>query len=260
MKLTYKIALGLIVTSSAHAAALLGISEPSWGRSGSTSGFAGWEWWDVPGNTAGAGQFTNLAPDQTGGGAPLNPLLSQSNASIGSSSGALTSTGLPGRLTSGGLGVQYQFTLTTLAVAPVSSILIQIKHSNFLDADFNEVASPFTVALNGGTAITGTKNANGTTTPENYRWSSSDGTTATGGTGVFFWTYSYLFTDLDIAAGDDISLDLTSLADTSGFGFSVDTVTMDVQYATTVPEPAAIALLGLGIGAGALRRRRTGAN
>ncbi len=257
MKLLRHIAVGLIATSTANAAALLGIADPSWDRSANTSGFAGWEWWDVPSATTGAGEFTDLAPDQTGGGAALTPLLSQSNASIGSSNGTNTVTGLPGRLTSGGLGVQYQFTISDTALAPISSILIQVKHSNFLDAEFEEVLSPFSVSLNGGTAITGEKNPNGTTSPESYRWSSSDGGTSTGGTGVFFWTYSYLLTDLDIEAGEAYSIDLTSLADTSGFGFSLDTVTIDVNYTTApIPEPTFAALGAFGLAAGMVRRRR----
>lgn len=257
MKLLHYITSGLLLTSAAKAAVLLGIADPSWGRQGGSSGFAGWEYWNVPSNTSGAGQFSNLAPDQTGGGASFDPLLSQANANIGSSNGTATVTGLPGRLTSGGLGVQYQFTIFDTAVAPIDGILIQIKHSNYLDADFNEVLSPFTVTLGNGTSVTGVKNPNGTTNPETYRWASSDGGTATGGTGVFFWTYSYLFTGLQIAEGEAFTVAMTSLPDTSGFGFSVDTVTMDVHYASSVPEPAAFALLSAGAGLSLIRRKRT---
>lgn len=244
-------ALALLLPSISHAAALLGITEPGWDRTGGSAGHAAWEWWDTT-----TGQFTHLAPDQSLGTTSYSPTLTQSGPAIGVSSGANTSTGLPGRLTSGGLGSQYDFTLTDTALAPITTILVQIKHSNFLDANFEEVLSPFTVSVNGGTPVSGTKNPNGTTSPENYRWESSDGGTATGGTGVFFWTYSYLLTDLDIQQGESYAVDFSSLPDTSGFGFSLDTVSIDVQYASSVPEPASLMVASLILPLGCLVRRR----
>ncbi len=244
--------LALLSTTASHGAALLGIAAPSWDRTAGNAGHAAWEWWNTP-----SGQFSNLAADQSLGTTSFAPTLTQTGSTIGVSSGANTVTGQPGRLTSGGLGSQYQFTIANTALAPISSILLQIKHSNFLDAEFNEVLSPFSVSVNGGTAVTGIKNPNGTTSPETYRWSSSDGGTATGGTGVFFWTYSYELTGLDIAAGETYSVDFSSLADTSGFGFSLDTISMDVLYTGSVPEPSAVMLLASAVSFGSLLRRRT---
>jgi len=242
----------LFSASASHGAALLGIAAPGWDRTSASAGHAAWEWWNTP-----TGTFSNLAADQSLGTTGYSPTLTQTGTSTGVSSGANTVTGQPGRLTSGGVGSQYQFTIADTALAPITSILVQIKHSNFLDADFNEVLSPFTVSVDGGSAITGVKNPNGTTNPETYRWSSSDGGTATGGTGVFFWTYSYEFTGLDIGAGESYTVDFSSLADTSGFGFSVDTVSIDVQYGTTIPEPSAIVMLVSSLSVGCLFRRRS---
>ena len=253
MKMTSASALlaTLLTASVSQGAALLGIAAPSWDRTGDNAGHAAWEWFDTP-----TGSFSGLAADQSLGTTPFNPTLSQSGTSTGVS-GTNTVAGLPGRITSGGVGSQYSFTIADTALAPISSILIQVKHSNFLDADFNEVFSPFTVSVNGGTAISGIKNPNGTSDPENFRWSSSDGGTATGGTGVFFWSYSYELTDLDIAAGEAYTVDFSSLEDTSGFGFSLDTVSIDVLYANSVPEPSAMALMASTIAFGSFFRRRT---
>lgn len=242
----------LCSTAASHGAALLGIAAPSWDRTASNAGHAAWEWWNTP-----TGQFSGLAADQSLGTTSFSPGLTQTNSTVGLSNGANTVTGQPGRLTSGGVGSQYQFTISDTALAPISTILIQIKHSNFLDAEWAEVLSPFTVSVDGGNAVSGVKNPNGTTDPESYRWSSSDGGTATGGTGVFFWTYSYEITGLDIAEGETYSVDFSSLADTSGFGFSVDTVSMDVLYGNNViPEPSAALLAASSIGLGCFNRRR----
>lgn len=245
----------LLSTSASHGAALLGIADPAWDRTASDAGHAGWEWWNTTSSV-----FSGLTADQSLGTTPFSPQLSQSNAATGLSSGANTSTGLPGRLTSGGAGSQYQFTISDTALAPITTILIQVKHSNSVEIvgdDLIEVASPFTVGVNGGTAITGVKNPNGTSSPENYQWRSSDGnSSATGGTGVFFWTYSYELTGLNIAEGESYTVDFSSIPDTTGFGFSVDTISMDVLYTHSVPEPSALVLVSSCVAFGSLFRRR----
>ncbi|MCW1887550.1 PEP-CTERM sorting domain-containing protein [Luteolibacter flavescens] len=234
------------VTGLSEGAVLHGISAPGWDRSSSSAGHAAWEYWDVP---SGQGAFTDLAPDISYGGAAFTSTLTQSFAGA-YTTGSGGPDNNPARLGVGGEGTQFLFSLAGTGSSAIESITLQIKHSNSLNAAFEEIPSPFVASLNGATGITGIKNPNGTSTPENYRWSASDP-----GTSVFFWVYSYTWTGLDIAAGEHFTIDFSNAPDDLGFGFSVDTVSIDVNYA--VPEPSALALLGLGGLGVAFRRRRS---
>lgn len=231
-----------------HGVVLNGIANPAWDRASTSGGHAAWEYWDVP---TGQGQFSNLAPDISQGGSSLTTTLTQSYAGA-STSGSGGPDNDPARLLVGGVGTQFSFSMTGSGSSTIDTITLQVKHSNFLDTEFNEIPSPFLAILNGGTPISGTKNPNGLTSPESYRWAASDA-----GTSVFFWVYSYTWTGLDIAAGEDFTIDFASPADQLGFGFSVDTVSVDVHYATAVPEVSGSALAALGaLGFLAARRRR----
>lgn len=241
-------ALGAIAASMglAEGVVLHGIKDPAWDRSSSSGGHAAWEYWDVP---SGQGAFTDLAPDISNGGAAFSSTLTQSFAGA-YTSGSGGPDNDPARLGVGGTGTQFLFSLAGSGSSTIESITLQIKHSNSLNAAFEEIPSPFLASLNGGLSIMGTKNPNGTTDPESYRWSASDP-----GTSVFFWVYSYTWTELDIAAGENFNIDFASAVDEVGFGFSVDTVSVDVKYA--VPEPSALALAGLGASGLVFRRRRS---
>ena len=248
--ITRKFAQGILIAAAsspiAGAAVLGGIAEPDWDRSSTAGGHVAWEYWDVP---SGQGQFTDLSPDISLGGSSLTATLTQSFAGAGTSGNGLGPDGDPARLLVSGVDTQFLFSMTGSGSSVIDSITLQIKHSNFLDTSFLEIPSPFTVSLNGDAAITGLKNPNGTTNPENYRWSASDA-----GTSVFFWVYNYTWENLSIQPGEEFTLDFSSPLDQLGFGFSLDTISLDVHYA--VPEPSGLLLLCLGAGGLAVRRRR----
>ncbi len=231
----------------AHAAVLTGIADPGWDRSSAEGGHAAWEYWDVP---AGQGHFENLAPDISYGGSPLTATLTQSFTGAGTSGNGLGPNGEPGRLLVSGTGTQFVFSLTGSGSEVIDSITLQIKHSNFLDASFAEIPSPFTVSLDGTAAVTGVKNPNGTTDPENYRWATSD----PGSTTVFFWVYNYTWENLSIQPGEEFTLDFSSQLDQVGFGFSLDTISLDAHYA--IPEPGSAALLSMSAACLLTGRRR----
>ncbi|AHF92454.1 glycosyltransferase family 1 [Opitutaceae bacterium TAV5] len=223
---------GLAITAASQAQIVLGpgITTPT----DSSSGFAAWEYFGTE------PQFTGLASQIGINDDGFTVSLSQTATGPGFSGPSLD--GLSGRLTTG----PYDFSISGVATFSIESIVLQIKHSPFLDLDWERQIA-FDVTLDGVSA-TGVESVD--------RYASSDGTnTSTGGTGVSFYVYEYRWDNLSIGAGEDFSILFSSLEDQLGFGFSFDTVAITVTP-SAVPEPSTYAAIcGALVLAGVIARR-----
>lgn len=212
----------------------LGTVAPYGSFDAPTVGFAAWEKFS-------AGSFEDFGPQYTGDSGALSASLSQSRETIGlSTSGSnpglinVGGTDYYGRLTCG-LDDSYEFTLTAMASIPIKSITLAIKHSNFFEVDpedpdsWTQVA-PFSATLGGMSSAAAV-------------WSQPYGNFSDA---LALGTYAryYLYTwDVDLAAGEEFTIDFSSLPEQLGFGFSVDAIVLSVN---AVPEPATLALFGAG--------------
>lgn len=188
-------------------------------------GFAAWEKWS-------SGSFINLTPQYTGASGLLNVTLTQSNdgagvSTSGSNPGIIDVDGVTyhGRLTTGG----YDFNLSGTSAVAFTSLTLQIKHSPFFDADFNPITA-FTASLNGMAS------APVQVGPNLGNFSDAIGLNTSNS------VYTYSWSNLNIAENEAFSLQFASGADLTGFGFSVDSIAINVQ---AIPEPGTWALIAL---------------
>lgn len=215
-------------------AQLSGLTAP-YGSFDGNVGFAAWEYFK--GN-----DFSGLAAQYSAGSFGLVATLSHTAAgNVGVAGPAIEVGGetYNGRLGSG----PYDFSLDAVAQKLITSVTLQIKHTRFLDPDYNELVA-FAPTLNlGGSALAFT----GFEQSDNL-FNFSDPI----GMPMATYVFSYTWSNLEIEANEAFSFDFTSLEDQLGFGFSLDSVALHV-----VPEPSTYALLlGVGVAAVAIARRR----
>ena len=215
-----------------------------------TIGFAAWEKFS-------SGSFEDLAAQYTGSSGALHATLSQATETIGvtstgtSNSGRITVDGVDyfGRLTCG-LDDSYNFSITATSSIAITSITLAIKHSNFFDAADPEDSSTWTQIAPFSATLDGVPSSAAV-------WSGPYGNFSDAialNTTARYYLYSW---NVDIAPGEEFTVDFSSAPETLGLGFSVDAVALSVQ---SVPEPATGALAGLGLAAllwQARRRRRS---
>lgn len=236
-------------TNVSNNAQLSGL-EASYGSfDGADVGLSAWEKFSSP-------TFTSLTAQYTAGGVGLSATLSQnavdpapgiSDESTGTSNTGLIDVGgtdYYGRLVTG----PYDFSIDGVADNAITGITLQIKHTPFFDAEFNPTIA-FEATLSYGVEVL----SGGTPTQGVNLGNFSDAIGMSMNTSY----YEFTWTDLNIGALEAFSIDFSSLEDQLGFGFSVDTVALQVTSAA-VPEPSTWALMlgGAVFGLVVLRRRQ----
>ena len=230
--------------SLAYGAQLSGFGaiSPSFGEIDAPNrGFIAWEKFS-------SGSFSEMGHQYSGDSGILSGTLNQDNedvslATTGSNPGYenIGGTDYYGRLAAGG-GQSYSFSLAAVASTEISRVTLAIKHSPFMDADFNPIMA-FTASLNGVDADSAVL----ATTASNF----SDPLTMN----MTTMTYVYSW-DISILAGENFTLSFASGPEQLGMGFSVDSIGLGVQ---AIPEPSSVVLIAGGVGAAIFARLRRNA-
>ncbi|MBC2595266.1 PEP-CTERM sorting domain-containing protein [Ruficoccus amylovorans] len=233
-------------TGVSNNAQLSGLTASYGSFDGADVGLSAWEKFSSP-------TFSGLAAQYTAGGMGLNATLSQSNSGAGLSDelSGTSNTGLIdvggtnyyGRLVTGG----YDFTIDGVADYGISSITLQIKHTPFFDAEFNPMIAFDAELSYGGITLSPDSITEGANLGN---FSDAIGMSMNNG------YYEYTWSNLNIGALEAFLIDFSSLEDQLGFGFSVDTIALQVT-SNAVPEPSTWALMisGAVFAFVALRRR-----
>ncbi len=211
-------------------------------------GFAAWEKFS-------SGSFDGLAAQYTGSSGALQATLSQATETIGITSAGTSNSGQIdvggtdyfGRLTCG-LDDSYDFSITGTSSIAITSITLAIKHSNFFTVEDPEDPETWTQIAPFSATLDGVPSSSAVWSEPygNFSDALSLNTTAR------YYLYTW---NVDIAPGEEFTVDFSSVPETLGLGFSVDAVALSVQ---SVPEPSTAGLIaaGLAVVLWRIKRRR----